>query len=127
MAFTQLMNITVRKSATVRLPTGLSQEAINRTESAQIVLSLSQLLNCVVILTYLMFMALKKVLTRLNLVNVGLMIWTSFVLIQNERLTSHGNLKVSTIKLTVTAIQNQGWKIRITTRLMRRGMHSLTI
>ena len=124
MAFMQLMNFTVRKSVTVKLQTGLSREVINRTESARIALNLSQLLNCVVILTYLMFMALKKVLTRLNLANVGLMIWTSFVLTQSVHRTSHENLKTLTIKLTVTGIQNQGWKIRITTRLMRRGMHS---
>ena len=127
MAFTQLTNFTVRKSATVKQLTGLSQGVINRTESVRIVLNLSLLLNCVAILTCLMFMALKKVLTRLNLVNVGLMIWTSFVLTQNERRTSHGNLKILTIKSTVTGIRNQGWRIRITTRLMRRGMHSLMI
>ena len=57
MGFTQLMNFTVRKSATVKLQTGLSHEVINRTESVRIALSLSQLLNCMVILTYLMFMA----------------------------------------------------------------------
>ena len=35
------MNITVKKSATVKLLTGLSREVINRTESVQIVLNLS--------------------------------------------------------------------------------------
>ena len=127
MAFTPLMNITARKSATVKPLIGLSQRVINRTESLQIVLNLSLLLNFMVILTYLMCTVLKKVLIRLNLVNVGLMIWTSFVLIQNERRTSHENLKTLTIKLTVTGIPNQGWKIRITTRLMLQGMHSLMI
>lgn len=74
MAFMQLMNSTVKKSATVKLLTGLSREVINRTESVQIVLNLSLLLNFMVILTYLMCTVLKKVLIRLNLVNVGLMI-----------------------------------------------------
>ena len=115
-AFTPLMNITVRKSATVRRLTGLSREVINLTESVQIVLNLSLLLNCVVILTCLMFMALKKDLTRSSSGSAGWMTWISFVLTQNVRRTSHGNLKVSTIKLTVTGIQNQGWKIRITTQ-----------
>ena len=87
MVSTPLMNFTVRKSATVKPQTGLSHEVINLTESVQIVLNLSQLLNFMVILTYLIFTALKKVLTRLNLVNVGLMTWTSFVLTQNERQT----------------------------------------
>ena len=126
-AFTPLMNSTVRKSATVRPLTGLSQEVINRTESVRIVPNLSQLLNCVAILIYLMCTVLKKVLTRLNLVNVGLMTWISFVLTRNEHRTSHENLRASTIKLTVTGIQNQDWRIRTTTRLMLQGMHSLMI
>ena len=57
MAFMQLTNITVRKSATVKPLTGLSQGVINLTESVRIALNLSQLLNCVAILTYLMFTA----------------------------------------------------------------------
>ena len=127
MVSTPLMNFTVRKSATVKPLTGLSQEVINRTESVQIALNLSQLLNCVVILTCLMFMALKKGRTRSSSGSAGWMTWISFVLTRNEHRTLQENLRASTIKLTVTGIQNQGWRIRTTTRLMRRGMHSLTI
>ena len=116
MVSTPLMNFTVRKSATVKPLTGLSQEVINQTESVRIALNLSQLLNCAAILTCLMFMALKKGRTRSSSGSAGWMTWISFVLIQNERRTSHGNLKTLTIKLTVTGIPNQGWKIRITTR-----------
>ena len=43
MAFMQLTNITVKKSATVKLLTGLSREVINRTESVQIVLNVGHL------------------------------------------------------------------------------------
>ena len=57
MAFTPLMNITVRKSVTVKQLTGLSHEGINRTESVQIVPNLSRLQNSMVILTYPTFTA----------------------------------------------------------------------
>ena len=43
MAFMQLMNITVKKSATVKPPTGLSHEVISRTELVQIVLNVGHL------------------------------------------------------------------------------------
>ena len=116
MVSTLLMNFTVRKSATVKPQTGLSHEVINLTESLQIVPNLSLLLNSMAIITYLMCTVLKKVLTRLNLVNVGLMTWISFVLTPNEHRTLQENLKVSTIKLTVMGIPNQDWRIRTTTR-----------
>ena len=60
MVSTPLMNITVKKSATVKPPTGLSHGVINLTELVRIAPNLSQLLNCVAILAYLMCMALKK-------------------------------------------------------------------
>lgn len=74
MASMRLMNSMARKSAIAKQLTGLSREAINQTESAQTVLNLSLLQNCMVILICQTYMVSRKVLTRLNLVNVGLMI-----------------------------------------------------